>query len=274
MSELTLNPEVDERLRGFIERPGNFLDDIGLVHALLSNDIIAAPEPFFVRIGDQKIIPIFSTEADLEAFTSGLATSEDELTWVTRPFMDILHDMQVERLDGIAFNLKMTSDGDTGNSTLFTPDDLGVFLNYYSDILTKVVAYNPEHSDDPYYLIPGYEIEKPDEPGQVIRYFELLQNNSGESYIPMFDNLESFSSWYNYLPFSEKFKENYGRIFAWRMSDLISPESGHHEFGDALGVTINPMDYETADASIKSWDELGLTGSNDETDVEPTEFDD
>jgi hypothetical protein len=267
MSELTLNPDVDVRLRAFIERPGNFLDDIALVHSLFANDIIAAPEPFYVRIQDQKIIPVFSTEADLDAFKSGLADSEDELKWVTRPFMDIVHDMQVESLDGIAFNLKMTSDGDTGNSTLFTPDDLGIFLNYYSDILNKVVTYNQDHKEDPYYLIPGYEIEKPDAPGEVVRYFELLQNNAGESYIPAFDNLESFAAWYNYLPFSEKFKENLGRIFAWRMEQLVKPAHGHHEFGNALGVTINPMDFETADASIKSWAELGLTADDATTET-------
>ncbi|GFH42190.1 hypothetical protein Hs30E_07410 [Lactococcus hodotermopsidis] len=252
MTDYQFSPELDERLLGFVAQPGNFIADIGFVYALHAFPVVAIAEPFVVPIEDKKLIPVFTTEKGLETF---LKTIDEPVTFVNKPFLEVVNELVSQEFDAIAFNIQ-PSGSDSPNTIMLPREHLVTFINRYTDVLNKL--FSPENLaasfNERYYLLPAFARTKAD--GEIARIFATISKPDGESFVPAFTNIDSFSKWYNNPNFGQPFKENEGLILTWQLKDIQNPPSGVNELDDVLGIVIDPFDAVDYENSIILWDEL------------------
>jgi hypothetical protein len=253
MTDYQFYPELDERLRGFVAHPGNFIDDIALVHALHIFPVVAVAEPFVVPIEDKKIIPIFTTAEALDIFQQKVT---EPLTFTNKNFLTVVNDLLAQEFDAIAFNLQPAGQ-DANNTTMMPRENLLDFINCYTDVLNKLFC--PENqaagADEKYYLIPAFARLTPD--NEVARLFASLSKPNGESFVPVFSNVLSFAKWYNHQNFGVRFQEMGGLVLTWQLKELQNPKKGINELEDVLGVAIDPFDAVDYDNSVMLWEDLG-----------------
>ncbi|GFH40917.1 SseB family protein [Pseudolactococcus insecticola] len=252
MTDYQFYPELDARVQGFVARAGNFIDDIGFVHALHAFPVVAVAEPFVVPIEDKKLIPVFTTAEALETFKSNIT---EQLTYVNKNFMSVVSDLVDQEFDAIAFNLQPAGQ-DAANTTMLPREHLVPFINRYTDVLNKL--FSPENQAaaqaDKYYLMPAFTRTTPED--EVARIFATLSNPSGESFVPVFSNLLSFAKWYNNENFGQPFQENNGVVLTWQLKDIQNPSTGFNELDDVIGVAVDPFDAENYDESVILWADL------------------
>lgn len=258
MTDYQFYPELDERLRGFVARPGNFIDDIGFVHALHAFPVVAVAEPFVVPIGDKKLIPVFTTAESLELFQQYVT---EPLTFVNKNFLSVVDDLLTQEFDAIAFNLQPAGQ-DAANTTMLPREHVLTFINRYTDVLNKL--FSPENqaagAAEKYYLIPAFTRVTPD--NEIARMFATLSKPSGESFVPVFSNMLSFAKWYNHQDFGVPFQENEGLVLNWQLKELQHPKQGKNELDDVLGVAVDPFDAVDYEKSVILWEDLEKLGAS------------
>lgn len=254
MSQYNINPELDERLRLSLENPGSFMEDLSLVYAFHQFPVLAPKSIFFVPMDEHKALPVFTTEKELDVFTSELENIEPE--WELHSLIDILDQLLETDIDIIAINPKLPQDEDAGNTVYFGTPELMKFLIHYTEILNKV--FSPENlaaqQADKYYFVPTFITTD----GK--RTFPNLMTKENAEYVPLFDNLDSLAKWHDEDYFSKAFKENNGQVLLLKLSELLHPtEEFTNDFGQTVGITVNPLDYsqEEVQNSMISWAELG-----------------
>ncbi|MHC3836020.1 SseB family protein, partial [Streptococcus thermophilus] len=89
--------------------------------------VLATQSLYAVEVEGKKVVPIFTSEQDLQAFKD-TQDSAKEQTWVKCSSLDILSQLVEAELFGLAFNLK--EEGDFSNTTLFASSELIQFINY------------------------------------------------------------------------------------------------------------------------------------------------
>lgn len=253
MSDYQFSPDLDDRLRDFIAHPGNFVAELGLVHALHVYPVVAVADQSVVPIDeDKQVIPVFTTSEALAAFQK---TISDPLTFTNRTFFEVVNDLLTQEFDALGFNLSAT-EPDTGNTILLPREDLVAFLNYYTDVLNKLMgAENASESlTSRYFLIPAFVRTTPE--GETVRLFATLSKPSGEAFVPVFSHILSFAKWYNHPDFGRPFQEHGGLVLVWRVTDLREPETGRNDLADVLGIAIDPFDAVDYDKSVILWEDL------------------
>lgn len=250
MTDYHFNSELDDRLREFITHPGHFVAEIGLVHALHTWPIVAVCEPFVLPVEDKQVLPVFTRRDSLTAFQAGVS---DELTYANRSFFEVVTQLLSQNFDAIAFNMSTTAEA-AASTILFPREDLVPFLNYYTDSLNKLMANDTADSLQGYYLIPAFVRTRPD--GEIVRIFATLSKPTGESFVPVFSNILSFSKWYNHSDFGRPFQEHEGMVLIWQLSELMQPKSGQNDLEDISGLAIDPFDVAEYDKAIILWDDL------------------
>jgi hypothetical protein len=253
MTDYQFNPELDDRLRDFIARPGHFIADIGLVHALHLIPVVAVAEAFVVPIEDKKVIPVFTTAEALETFKQHISES---LTYTNQPFLRLVEHLMTQEFDAIAFNLQPAGQ-DAANTTMLPREHLVAFLNRYTDVLNKLMASENETASDQdkYYLIPAFARTTAD--GEIARIFATLSKPTGESFVPVFTNLMSFAKWYQHQDFGLPFQEHGGLVLTWQLSELKAPSVGKNELDDVRGVAVDPLDAVDYEQAVILWQDLG-----------------
>ena len=129
---MTENQELqafDETLREFLTEPDHFLTSLSLVNHLQHTPVLATQSLYAVEVEGKKVVPIFTSEQDLQAFKD-TQDSAKEQTWVKCSSLDILSQLVEAELFGLAFNLK--EEGDFSNTTLFASSELIQFINYFT----------------------------------------------------------------------------------------------------------------------------------------------
>lgn len=256
MTDYTFSPELDERLRGFISKPGNFIADIGFVHALFAYPLVAVREQFIVPIEDKSVIPVFTTSQAVATFQEQVTQA---LTYVNKSFVSVVEDLMTQEFDAIAFNLQPAGQ-DASNATMLPREHLITFINRYTDVLNKL-SDNPSLSvSEQHFLMPAFTRQTAD--GSVSRIFATLSNADGESFVPVFSNILSFSKWYNHPDFGIPFQESKGIVLTWCLSELKAPRTGVNELEDVLGVAVDPFDASDYAQSIILWQDLESSGTS------------
>ena len=107
---------------------------------------------------------------------------------VERSSLDVLTQLVQAELFGLAFNLK--EDGDFSNTTLFASSELIQFINYFTQTLNNLLGEENQKAapKDKIYLVPAF-IHKREEDGQDDRLFATMSNAEGQSYVPVFNEL-------------------------------------------------------------------------------------
>lgn len=251
MTTYNLNPELDERLRISLANQGAFMEDLSLAYAFHQFPILAPKKVFYVPMEERKAMPVFTTESDLEIFLSELTDFETD--WELHTMIEVLDLLKETDIDIVAMNPKLPQDEDKGNTAYFGTPELMKFLTHYTEILNQL--FSPENQAaqmmDKYYLIPAFVGE--DEQ----HIFPNLVGPDKKEYLPVFDNLDSLSKWYNEPYFSQIFKENGGQMLFLKLNDLVHPKAATHQFEKAVGITVNPFDdLENVQSSILTWDKL------------------
>ena len=154
MTDYQFSPELDERLRDFIADSGNFVIDVGFVHALHTYTVVGIAEPFVLPIEDKNVIPVFTSADALSNFQERVT---EPLTFVNQPFMTVVDNLLSQEFDAIAFNLQPTGQ-DANNAIMLGRSDLVAFLNYYTDVLNKLLgsASQGKSQIERYYLMPAF----------------------------------------------------------------------------------------------------------------------
>ncbi len=259
MTDYHFSPELDERLRDFIAHSGNFVADIGFVHALHAYPVVGIAEPFALPIEDKNVIPVFTTAAALANFQERVT---EPLTFVNQPFMSVVDKLLAQEFDAIAFNLQPAGQ-DSDNAIMLGRSDLVAFLNYYTDVLNKLLgsASQGKTVADRYYLMPAFVRTTAE--GETARIFATLSKPNGESFVPVFSNILSFAKWYNHADFGVPFQEHDGLVLVWQLKDLQAPSTGINELEDVLGVAVDPFDAVDYEKSVILWEALSdLDGAN------------
>ena len=109
--------------------------DRSLVNHLQHTPVLATQSLYAVEVEGKKVVPIFTSEQDLQAFKD-TQDSAKEQTWVKCSSLDILSQLVEAELFGLAFNLK--EEGDFSNTTLFASSELIQFINYFTQTLNTV----------------------------------------------------------------------------------------------------------------------------------------
>ncbi|MFC4652118.1 hypothetical protein ACFO26_04280 [Lactococcus nasutitermitis] len=256
MNKYNLNSDVDEKLRASLENPAEFLTDLSFTYALQGLSILVPAELFYVEIEGKKAVPVFTTEQDLDIFMANL--NDVNTDWTTQKLNVLLDTLMPTELEVIAFNPKLSMDENRGNTAYFEKNSLLTFLNHYTEILNAML--NPENQKTERlsrtYLVPTFLWK--DDNDAIHRGFESLTAGDEQDYIPIFDNLDSFSTWYNSEFFGEPFQENNGQVLVMTFSELLEPKEAENIFGKTVGVTINPLDVDIEDyqKTIITWEEL------------------
>lgn len=259
MSQYEISPELDEKLRLSLENQGQFLEDISFVYALQAFPILVPSQIFYFELKDTKVLPVFTSEADLEVFKKSL--TGDETGWELRSIRDVLPALLATDIETVAFNPKLSTDKSNGNTVYFDKKDLFEFIGHYTEILN--VMLDPENTEkdrlDRTYLIPSFIWKDQDNEDLLKRAFTSLVAKNEQEYIPIFDNMNSFATWYNNPYFANDFKANNGQVLALTLADLRHPKDGENVFAKAVGVTINPLDATNEDyeKSLMTWSEIG-----------------
>ncbi|WP_240424378.1 hypothetical protein [Lactococcus allomyrinae] len=221
-----------------------------MAYAFHQFPVLAPKKVFYVPMAERKAIPVFTTENDLNIFLSELTDFETE--WELHSIIEVLELLKETDIDIVAVNPKLPQDEDTGNTAYFGTTELTKFLTHYTDILNTL--FSPENQSaskmEKYYLIPAFVSESE-------RIFPNLVAQDGQEYLPLFDNLDSLSKWYDEPYFSQPFKENNGQVLFLTIHELLHPEDVTNRFENASGITINPLDdLEHYQDTISIWDEL------------------
>lgn len=259
-TKFDLSPDLDERLRDSINHQDDFLNNVGFVLALLNFKVIAPNPLFSVTVGEHEVLPVFTTESDWEVFNSDLADLPDNIEWQANPFTGVFNAVMQTPIDSIGFNLKTAQDEQTGNLYYFDKEKLREFIDVHSRLVNDLMSDENQAAGrlEKVYLVPVY-IASPSY-GELIRLFPTLasSNYDNKEVIPIFDNLESFVRWYRYPDFGGAFKENNGQVRGMRLKELLHPSLGQNQFGNSVGVVINPMEVETVnqEKSILTWESL------------------
>ncbi|WP_223804653.1 hypothetical protein [Lactococcus protaetiae] len=250
MATYNINSELDERLRLSLANPGAFMEDLSLAYAFHQFPVLAPKKVFYVPMAERKAIPVFTTENDLNIFLSELTDFETE--WELHSIIEVIELLKETDIDIIAVNPKLPQDEDTGNTAYFGTTELTKFLTHYTDILNTL--FSPENQSaskmEKYYLIPAFVSESE-------RIFPNLVAQDEQEYLPLFDNLDSLSKWYDEPYFSQPFKENNGQVLFLTIHELLHPEDVTNRFENASGITINPLDdLEHYQDTMSTWGEL------------------
>ena len=255
MTDYQFSPELDERLRDFIADSGNFVIDVGFVHALHTYTVVGIAEPFVLPIEDKNVIPVFTSADALSNFQERVT---EPLTFVNQPFMTVVDNLLSQEFDAIAFNLQPTGQ-DANNAIMLGRCDLVAFLNYYTDVLNKLLgsASQGKSQTERYYLMPAFARTTAD--GETARIFATLSKPNGESFVPVFTNILSFAKWYNHADFGIPFQEHDGLVLIWQLKDLQHPSMGINDLEDVLGVAVDPFDAVDYEKSVILWDALNIS---------------
>ena len=240
---MTENQELqafDETLKEFLKEPDHFLTSLALVNHLQRTPVLAAHDLYAVEVEGKKIVPVFTSEQDLQSFKATQESAREQ-TWIKRSSLDILTQLVQAELFGLAFNLK--EDGDFSNTTLFASSELIQFINYFTQTLNNLLGEENQKADskDKIYLVPAF-IHKREEDGQDDRFFATMSNAEGQSYVPVFTNLTSFAKWYGNETFGLPFRKAKGTILQWPLSEIYQPSTGENELDKVQGIVINPFD--------------------------------
>lgn len=252
MTDYQFSPELNERLQDFIAHSGNFVADIGFVHALHAYALVGIAEPFVLPIEDKQVIPVFTSADALASFQTHVTES---LTFVNQPFMTVVDHLLAQEFDAIAFNLQPAGQ-DAANAIMLGRGDLLAFLNYYTDVLNKLMGSSSQDKSqtERYYLMPAFARTTAE--GETARIFATLSKPNGESFVPVFSNILSFAKWYNHADFGVPFQAHDGLVLIWQLKDLQAPSTGINELEDVLGVAIDPFDAVDYDKSVILWHAL------------------
>ncbi|MFV0556190.1 MAG: SseB family protein [Lactovum sp.] len=259
MTEFNLNPNLDTQFRECIKNQGDFLYDLNLTILLLTSEIIAPNPLFSIDMQGHKVLPVFTTEEDWKIFMNSLSNPPENITWNAVSLNIFWQAFLPTEMDTIAFNLKVTEQTASDNLFYFNKERLNEFLDNNSKMINAVV--NEENAKAPkleknYYipLILGVYPNTED----IYRAFTVLQAQDGKEYVPIFDTLDSFALWYNNPMLTTSFKENRGQVHALKISQLLDPQYGKNEFGNAAGFVINPMevDMNNPSDSIILWTDI------------------
>ncbi|CCK18657.1 hypothetical protein [Pseudolactococcus laudensis] len=255
MTDYQFSPELDERLRDFIADSGNFVIDVGFVHALHAYTVVEIAEPFVLPIEDKNVIPVFTSADALSNFQERVT---EPLTFVNQPFMTVVDNLLSQEFDAIAFNLQPTGQ-DANNAIMLGRSDLVAFLNYYTDVLNKLLgsASQGKSQTERYYLMPAFARTTAD--GETARIFATLSKPNGESFVPVFTNILSFAKWYNHADFGIPFQEHDGLVLIWQLKDLQHPSMGINDLEDVLGVAVDPFDAVDYEKSVILLDALNIS---------------
>ena len=255
MTDYQFSPELDERLRDFIADSGNFVIDVGFVHALHTYTVVGIAEPFVLPIEDKNVIPVFTSADALSNFQERVT---EPLTFVNQPFMTVVDNLLSQEFDAIAINLKPTGQ-DANNAIMLGRSDLVAFLNYYTDVLNKLLgsASQGKSQTERYYLMPAFARTTAN--GETARIFATLSKPNGESFVPVFTNILSFAKWYNHADFGIPFQEHDGLVLIWQLKDLQHPSMGINDLEDVLGVAVDPFDAVDYEKSVILWDALNIS---------------
>lgn len=236
-----LTQELDNRLRAFIKTPDNFLDGIALVNALHHYPVLASEAPYALDIEGQKVTPVFTDVADLEAFKA-IQDSAREQNWIHRSSLEVLEEAIVKQLTGLVYNLKKT--GDAANSTIFKSADMIQFINHYTGILNKIMGEKNLKADqlEKAYLVPAFVTQTGEKTST--RRFPTMTDPHGDSYLPVFSDLQSYAKWYNQEQFGGQFRQHKGATLAWTITDITEPVSGENYLNGAKGIVIDPFNDE------------------------------
>lgn len=256
MIDYKFSPELDERLRGFIAHPGNFIADIGFVYALFAYPLVAVAEQFIVPIEDKSVIPVFTTSEAVATFKQQVT---DPLTYVNKSFVSVVENLMQQEFDAIAFNLQPAGQ-DANNATMLPREHLITFINRYTDVLNKLSDNASLPLSEQHFLMPAFTRQTAD--GGVSRIFATLSNADGESFVPVFSNILSFSKWYNHSDFGIPFQESKGIVLTWCLNELKAPHMGDNELDDVLGVAVDPFDASGYNQSIIVWEDLASSGTS------------
>lgn len=137
---MTENQELqafDETLKEFLKEPDHFLTSLALVNHLQRTPVLAAQDLYAVEVEGKKVVPVFTSEQDLQSFKSTQESAREQ-TWIERSSLDILTQLVQAELFGLAFNLK--EDGDFSNTTLFASSELIQFINYFTQTLNNLLG--------------------------------------------------------------------------------------------------------------------------------------
>lgn len=231
--------QLDKDLRAFLENPNDFLAIMSFVTRLHGQPVLASSQPYALDIEGQKVTPVFTDVEDLEVFKSQQASARQQ-EWIERRTLEVLEEVIVKQLSGLVFNLK--SSGDTGNRTIFKSSELIAFTNHYTTMLNQVMGTKNIEADlmDKVYLVPIFV--HPNEDGSSDRLFPTMSTAEGESYLPVFSNVQSFAKWYQKEAFGGAFQKANGVVIAWTLQDIKQPESGENDLSETLGVVIDAFD--------------------------------
>ncbi|WP_374284285.1 hypothetical protein [Lactococcus sp.] len=256
MSKYDINPELNDKLVLSLENQGQFLEDISFVYAMQAFPILVPTKIFYFEIDGHKTLPMFTTEADLAVFEKALTNVETE--WELRPIRDVLTALMATDIESVAFNPKLSSDPSNGNTAYFDKKALLEFLGYYTEILNVILDPKNVSADrmERTYLVPMFLRQNAE--GDIKRAFASLTSADGRDFIPVFDNLNSFATWYNEAYFRDPFRENGGQVFAIGLDELRHPKDGNSIFANSLGVTINPLDssIDEYEKTLMTWEEI------------------
>ncbi|MDR2975951.1 MAG: hypothetical protein LBV19_01380 [Streptococcaceae bacterium] len=255
-----LSPELDQRLRDSVSNQDDFLDSVGFVLALLNFNVIAPNPLFSVGVGGHDVLPIFTAESDWDTFMANASELPENVNWLAVPFTVVFNAVLQTPIDSIGFNIKTSQNQETGNLYYFDKDKMREFIDIHAKLVNDLMSDENQSADrlDKIYLVPVY-IGSPSY-GEIFRLFPTLasHNYNDKEVIPIFDNVQSFARWYRYPDFGEAFKKNKGQIRGMRLKELIHPSLGENQFGNAVGVVINPMEIgaDNQEDFILTWDAL------------------
>lgn len=231
------NSEIDFALRQFIAAPDNFLDGLRFVNSLHSIPVLAARDPYAVALEGQKVIPVFTSKADLDNFKRQHPSAKKQ-DWIERSSIDLLGEAVENQLHGLVFNIK--KEGDFTNSTIFKSSELVQLINIYTKVLRLV--HNDDNKALPaeqrrhYVPVLILEVEK----GNPQRSYPTMSFD-GQTYIPVFTSIPSFSKWYNDGELGFPFRVAKGMVMAWTMDEMSHPAQGESGVADTAGIVIDPM---------------------------------
>lgn len=236
---MTLNKELDLRLRTFINAPDNFLECVGLVNALHQYPVLVGKDLYAIEVDGVKVVPVFTDYKDLNQFKTEQESAQIQV-WREQSALTVLEDVIKNGLSGLVFNLKKV--GDFTNSTIFKSSDMIQFINNFTTILNTVMSDDNQSAEtmDKFYFVPAFVLPKDNQ--FYDRLFPTMATPEGKSYVPAFSNLQSLAKWYNQDDFGGAFRRGKGTILTWKIDDIYKPRNGENDIDETFGVAINPLD--------------------------------
>lgn len=239
-----INSDLQARLKDSQDYPNDFLVNIALVYALQSYPVIAPSEPFYVKINDKNVIPVFTNESDWESFKEHI--DNERLKWIEASIAPLLDSIAATEIEAVGFNIDIEKHRIDAEHTFFEKEAFTQFVRFYTELLNDY--YAPENQEatklDKLYFVPAFQ--GTDEDG-LVRTFPFMTAGDEQQYAPVFDNLDSLAKWYRSEYFGEPFKKDQGTVLFWKLTEFGKPTEGRNILGDAVGVTINPTDVDISE---------------------------